>query len=53
MTYYREYYDLRSEDYPNTERILSGTVSLPIYYGLRDAELKYVVDSINEILDSV
>jgi dTDP-4-amino-4,6-dideoxygalactose transaminase len=53
MTYYREYYDLRSEDYPNTERIWRGTVSLPIYYGLRDAELKYVVDSINEILDSV
>lgn len=50
MAYYREYYGLRSDDYPNTERIWKGTVSLPIYFGMRNDELKYVIDSIKEVL---
>jgi dTDP-4-amino-4,6-dideoxygalactose transaminase len=50
MSYYCEYYDLKSEDFPNTERIWKGTVSLPIYFGMRDDELEFVVDSVKEIL---
>lgn len=50
MTYYREYYGLIPEDYPNTERLWKGTVSLPIYFGMRQEELQYVVESVKAIL---
>ncbi|MDC0304885.1 DegT/DnrJ/EryC1/StrS family aminotransferase [bacterium] len=50
MTYYREYYSLEPKDFPNTERIWEGTVSLPIYFGMRNGELEFVVESIKEIL---
>ena len=50
MTYYRERYGLRPEDYPNAERIWKGCVSLPIYPSLSDEELDYICTSITEIL---
>lgn len=50
MTYYRERYGLRPEDYPNAERIWKGCVSLPIYPSLSDEELDYICLSIIEIL---
>jgi dTDP-4-amino-4,6-dideoxygalactose transaminase len=50
MTYYRERYGLRPEDFPNTERIWKGCVSLPIYPTLSDEELVYICKSIREIL---
>jgi dTDP-4-amino-4,6-dideoxygalactose transaminase len=50
MTYYKEAYNLKPEDLPNTERIWNGTVSLPIYPGLRDDELKYICQTIKRIL---
>jgi dTDP-4-amino-4,6-dideoxygalactose transaminase len=50
MTYYKETYDLNPEDFPNTERIWKGTVSLPIFPDLTDAELKYICQTIKRIL---
>ncbi len=50
MTYYREYYGLRPEDYPNAERIWKGCVSLPIYPSLTDDELNYICSAIASIL---
>jgi len=50
MTYYRERYRLRPEDFPNTERIWQGTVSLPIYPSLSEAELEYIVATIRGLL---
>ena len=50
MTYYRETYHLNPDDFPNTERIWNGTVSLPIYPDLRDNELEYICQTIKEIL---
>jgi len=50
MTYYRERYGLRPEDFPNAERIWRGCVSLPIYPTLGNGELEYICDSIREIL---
>ena len=50
MTYYKEQYGLRNEDFPNTERIWKGCVSLPIYPTLRDEELDYICKSIHGIL---
>jgi dTDP-4-amino-4,6-dideoxygalactose transaminase len=50
MMYYKETYDLNCKDFPNTERIWKGTVSLPIYPGLIHSELLYICQTIREIL---
>ena len=50
MTYYRERYSLRADDFPNAERIWQGCVSLPIYPSLTDQELAYVCQTIKETL---
>ena len=46
MTYYRETYNLLSSDFPNTEKIWRGTVSLPIYPDLKKNELEYISSTI-------
>jgi len=50
MQYYKETYNLNPNNYPNTERIWKGTVSLPIYPNLKNSELKYICRNIIEIL---
>lgn len=50
MSYYKEYYHLDCEKFPNTEKIWNGTVSLPIFPDLSDIELNYVCFSIHQIL---
>lgn len=52
MTYYKERYNLNPEDYPNTEIIWKGIVSLPIYPILSDTELSYIIEKIHELLSS-
>lgn len=51
MTYYKERYGLRPEDFPNAERIWKGCVSLPIYPTLKNDELEYICNTIRNILD--
>lgn len=46
MSYYNETYKLLPEDYPNSEKIWQGTVSLPIYPGLKKNELEYISSTI-------
>ena len=50
MTYYQETYNLVPEDYPNTERIWKGLVSLPIYPDLKENELQFICEIIKKIL---
>lgn len=50
MTYYRERYHLRPQDYPNAERIWRGCVSLPIYPSLTEEELEYICSAVADIL---
>ncbi|MBI9063361.1 MAG: DegT/DnrJ/EryC1/StrS family aminotransferase [Marinilabiliaceae bacterium] len=50
MTYYKETYNLNSEEFPNAERIWKGTVSLPIYPNLLDSEVKYICQTIRKLL---
>ena len=50
MTYYKNTYKLNPRDFPNTERIWNGTVSLPIYPELKVGELKYICRTIKKIL---
>jgi dTDP-4-amino-4,6-dideoxygalactose transaminase len=51
MSYYRETYDLISKDYPNTEKIWYGTVSLPIYPDLKENELEYISSTIKSFFN--
>lgn len=50
MTYYKEKYNLKSEDYPNAEKTWQGNVSLPLYPFMEKDDLKYVCEIIHEIL---
>ena len=50
MTYYRNRYNLDPGDFPNSERIWSGTISLPIYPDLREDELAYICTTIKSFL---
>ncbi|MEI2724758.1 MAG: DegT/DnrJ/EryC1/StrS family aminotransferase [Verrucomicrobiota bacterium] len=50
MTYYRERYQLRAERFPNAERHWRGCVSLPVYPGLSNGELEFVVDEVRQAL---
>jgi dTDP-4-amino-4,6-dideoxygalactose transaminase len=50
MTYYKDVYKLNPNDFPNAEKIWKGTVSLPIYPNLSDAEVKYICKTIRRIL---
>ncbi len=50
MTYYKETYNLNLEDYPNTEKIWKGTVSLPVYPDLSDEELNFICQIVRKIL---
>jgi dTDP-4-amino-4,6-dideoxygalactose transaminase len=52
MTYYRQRYDLRAEDFANAERIWQGCVSLPIYPTLSDEDLEYVCTTVKRTLDA-
>ena len=49
MTYYREKYGLNPADYPHSERIWKGCLSLPIYPDLRPDELRHICRSLREI----
>jgi len=42
MTYYRETYNLNPENFPTSEKIWKGNVSLPIFPELTEEELEYV-----------
>jgi dTDP-4-amino-4,6-dideoxygalactose transaminase len=50
MTYYHERYHLNEQDFPNAEKHWRGCVSLPIYPGLSNEELAYVVGEVKRNL---
>jgi dTDP-4-amino-4,6-dideoxygalactose transaminase len=50
MTYYRQRYGLKTEDFPNAEKHWRGCVSLPVYPTLSNDELAYIVSQIKRIL---
>ena len=43
-----EHLGLRAGSLPVTERLSEEILSLPVWYGLREEELNYIVDAINE-----
>lgn len=50
MTYYSEHYNLNPGDFPGSEKIWAGTVSLPIYPDLGKNEIIYICNTIKKIL---
>jgi len=50
MTYYKERYDLKAIDFPNSERIWKGTVSLPLFPSMDNDDLSFICSSIKSIL---
>jgi len=46
MTYYKEMYNLKKENFPNTEAYWEGCLSLPIYPSMTEQQVEYVIDSL-------
>ncbi len=51
MTYYRDKYALKMENYPNTEKYWQGCLSLPLYPTLSNKEIDQITDIIATKLD--
>ena len=51
LTYYKDNFGFSPDDYPNTEKYWQQCVSLPIYDGLQDSELKYICNTIRDICE--
>ena len=49
MTYYKETYKLNPADFPVSEKIWNGNVSLPIFAGMTEDELSYICKTITDI----
>jgi len=50
MTYYRDRYGLKPDDYPNAERHWRGVVTLPVYPGLSDEDLAYICETVKKLV---
>ncbi len=52
LKYYRDRYGFKEGDYPVAEKIGARTISIPLYPGLKDTEVDYIVKSVQNILNS-
>ncbi len=52
MTYYRDRYGLKAEDFPNAEKHWRGCLSLPVYPGLSEPELAYVCETVHRAVSA-
>ena len=50
MSYYRDRYQLKAEEFPQAERIWRGCLALPLYPTLSDDEIDYICNSLYELL---
>lgn len=46
LTYYREKYDLKSEDFPNAYIANDCSISLPLFHGMTIQEQDYVIEAV-------
>lgn len=44
LSYYRDKYDLKPEDFPNAYIVNECSISLPLFHGMTDQEKEYVID---------
>jgi dTDP-4-amino-4,6-dideoxygalactose transaminase len=52
MPFYKNRYQLRDDDFPETMRSFSGEISLPIWPGMSDAQIRRVIDSVRSVADN-
>ena len=50
MSYYRDKYNLKAEDFPNTQTYWTGCFSLPIYPTLQNCEIDFICERIEKHL---
>jgi dTDP-4-amino-4,6-dideoxygalactose transaminase len=50
MSYYKDRYHLRPDDFPSAERIWRGCLSLPLYPSMTDEQLDYVCSTLADLL---
>jgi perosamine synthetase len=48
LTYYREKYSLKSEDYPNAYIANDCSISLPLFHGMTNEEQDFVIDAVTK-----
>lgn len=53
LTYYTKKYGYRPDEFPVSYQWGEGTISLPLYYGLSEADQEYVIQSVNETVLSL
>jgi len=46
LSFYRQKYDLRSEDYPNAYAANDCSISLPLFHGMKKVEQDFVIDQV-------
>jgi len=51
MSYYREKYKLKKEDYPNAEKIWRGTVTLPLFPDMKQEQVDYVCNIVRNTVN--
>ncbi len=52
LKFYREKYKFNRGSFPNAERIGDSTISIPLYPGLKDEEVEYVIDTVSSVVES-
>ena len=52
MPFYKNRYELRDDDFPETMRSFSGEISLPIWPGMSDAQVRRVIDAVRSVADN-
>jgi len=50
LKYYREKFGYKEGDFPVSEKIGNRTISIPLYPKLTDAEVNYVINTINNVI---
>jgi UDP-4-amino-4-deoxy-L-arabinose-oxoglutarate aminotransferase len=52
LQYYRSRFGFKEGDFPEAEKIGARTISIPLYPGLKDVEVDYIVTSLQDILET-
>lgn len=52
LTYYREKYQIKPEDFPNAWAANDCSISLPLFHGMTEEEQEYVIDKVRTSLHS-
>ena len=48
-SYYQKKYGYKPTDYSKSKELFEGAISIPIFPDLKEDEISYVIDSINEL----